>query len=155
MCISQPDWLSSTRIFSHGSRYLRTRTRPSGSSQLSPGIPSAPPVQLQGAGKGGRNQELALRVGAELGRRSLGPVDVLFLSGGTDGKDGPTEAAGAWVMPELVNQATTEGLDVATFLAHNDSHTFFRHFQGGAHLLYTGPTGTNVMDVHLLFLQPR
>ncbi|XP_011370859.1 glycerate kinase [Pteropus vampyrus] len=114
-----------------------------------------PTVQLQGAGKGGRNQELALRVGAELGRRSLGPVDVLFLSGGTDGKDGPTEAAGAWVMPELVNQATTEGLDVATFLAHNDSHTFFRHFQGGAHLLYTGPTGTNVMDVHLLFLQPR
>lgn len=114
-----------------------------------------PTVQLQGTGKGGRNQELALRVGAELGRRTLGPVDVLFLSGGTDGKDGPTEAAGAWVMPELVSQATTEGLDVATFLAHNDSHTFFCHFQGGAHLLYTGLTGTNVMDVHLLFLQPR
>ncbi|XP_024412361.1 glycerate kinase isoform X3 [Desmodus rotundus] len=114
-----------------------------------------PTVQLQGSGKGGRNQELALRVAAELGRRPLGPIDVLFLSGGTDGRDGPTEAAGAWVMPELANQATAEGLDVATFLAHNDSHTFFHRFQGGAHLLYTGLTGTNVMDVHFLFLKPR
>lgn len=113
-----------------------------------------PTVQLQGSGKGGRNQELALRVGAELGQRPLGPIDVLFLSGGTDGKDGPTDAAGAWVMPELASQATAEGLDVATFLAHNDSHTFFRRFQGGAHLLYTGMTGTNVMDAHLLFLRP-
>lgn len=114
-----------------------------------------PTVQLQGSGKGGRNQELALRVAAELGQRPLGPVDALFLSGGTDGKDGPTEAAGAWVMPELASQATAEGLDVATFLAHNDSHTFFHRFQGGAHLLYTGLTGTNVMDVHFLFLRPR
>ncbi|XP_016065511.1 PREDICTED: glycerate kinase [Miniopterus natalensis] len=114
-----------------------------------------PTVQLQGSGKGGRNQELALRVGVELGQRPLGPIDVLFLSGGTDGKDGPTEAAGAWVMPELTSQATAEGLDVATFLAHNNSHTFFHRFQGGAQLLYTGMTGTNVMDVHFLFLQPR
>ncbi|XP_036990622.2 glycerate kinase [Artibeus jamaicensis] len=114
-----------------------------------------PTVQLQGSGKGGRNQELALRVAAELGRRPLGPVDVLFLSGGTDGRDGPTEAAGAWIMPELAHQAAAEGLDVATFLAHNDSHTFFHRFQGGTHLLYTGLTGTNVMDVHFLFLKPR
>ncbi|XP_014392000.1 PREDICTED: glycerate kinase isoform X3 [Myotis brandtii] len=114
-----------------------------------------PTVQLQGSGSNGRNQELALRVAAELGQRPLGPVDVLFLSGGTDGRDGPTEAAGAWVMPELASQATAEGLDVATFLAHNDTHTFFHRFQGGAHLLYTGLTGTNVMDVHFLFLRPR
>ncbi|XP_025842604.1 glycerate kinase isoform X2 [Vulpes vulpes] len=114
-----------------------------------------PTVQLQGSGKGGRNQELALRVGAELGQRPLGSVDVLFLSGGTDGQDGPTEAAGAWVVPELASQAATEGLDVATFLSHNDSHTFFRCFRGGAHLLHTGLTGTNVMDVHFLFLRLR
>lgn len=114
-----------------------------------------PTVQLQGSGKGGRNQELALRVGVELGRRPLGPVDVLFLSGGTDGQDGPTEAAGAWVMPELASQAAAEGLDVATFLSHNDSHTFFCCFRGGVHLLHTGLTGTNVMDTHLLFLRPR
>ncbi|XP_004457424.2 glycerate kinase [Dasypus novemcinctus] len=114
-----------------------------------------PTVQLQGSGKGGRNQELALRVGAELGRRPPGPVDVLFLSGGTDGQDGPTEAAGAWVTPELASQAVAEGLDVATFLSQNDSHTFFCRLQGGAHLLRTGPTGTNVMDAHLLLLRPR
>ncbi|XP_008052030.1 glycerate kinase isoform X1 [Carlito syrichta] len=114
-----------------------------------------PTVQLQGSGKGGRNQELALRVGAELGRWPLGPIDVLFLSGGTDGRDGPTEAAGAWVMPDLASQAAAEGLDMATFLAQNDSHAFFCHFQGGTHLLHTGMTGTNVMDTHFLFLRPR
>lgn len=114
-----------------------------------------PTVQLQGLGKGGRNQELALRVGAELGRWPLGPVNVLFLSGGTDGQDGPTEAAGAWVTAELASQAAMEGLDVATFLAHNDSHAFFCRFQGGSHLLHTGMTGTNVMDTHFLFLWPQ
>lgn len=114
-----------------------------------------PTVQLQGSGRGGRNQELALRVGAELRRWPLGQIDVLFLSGGTDGQDGPTEAAGAWVTPELASQAAAEGLDMATFLAHNDSHTFFCRLQGGAHLLHTGMTGTNVMDTHLLFLRPR
>ncbi|XP_055985371.1 glycerate kinase [Sorex fumeus] len=114
-----------------------------------------PTVQLQGSGKGGRNQELALRVGAELGGRPLGPVDVLFLSGGTDGRDGPTEAAGAWATPELASQAAAEGLDVTSFLAHNDSYTFFCRFQGGTHLLCTGMTGTNVMDTHILLLRPR
>ncbi|XP_005410407.1 PREDICTED: glycerate kinase [Chinchilla lanigera] len=114
-----------------------------------------PTVQLQGSGKGGRNQELALRVGAELARWPLGPVDVLFLSGGSDGQDGPTDAAGAWVMPELTGQAAAEGLDVTTFLAHNDSHTFFCRLHGGSHLLHTGLTGTNVMDIHLLLLQPQ
>lgn len=114
-----------------------------------------PTVQLQGSGKGGRNQELALRVGAELEGRALGPVDVLFLSGGTDGRDGPTEAAGAWATPELASQAAAEDLDVTTFLAHNDSYTFFCRFRGGSHLLCTGMTGTNVMDTHVLLLRPR
>jgi glycerate kinase len=114
-----------------------------------------PTVQVKGSGKGGRNQELAFRVGVELGRRPLGPMDVLFLSGGTDGQDGPTKAAGAWVMPELASQAAAQGLDMATFLAQNDSHTFFCCLQGGTHLLYTGMTGTNVMDAHLLFLRPQ
>lgn len=113
-----------------------------------------PTVQLQGSGKGGRNQELALRVGAELAGKSLGPIDVLFLSGGTDGRDGPTEAAGAWITPELASQAAAEGLDVTDFLAHNDSYTFFCLFRGGAHQLCTGMTGTNVMDTHLLLLRP-
>ncbi|XP_075403589.1 glycerate kinase [Tenrec ecaudatus] len=114
-----------------------------------------PTVQLQGSGRGGRNQELALRVGVELGRQPLGPVDVLFFSGGTDGQDGPTEAAGAWVTAELASQAAAEGLDPAAFMAENDSHTFFCRLQGGTHLQYSGLTGTNVMDTHFLLLRPR
>ncbi|XP_041532649.1 glycerate kinase isoform X2 [Microtus oregoni] len=114
-----------------------------------------PTVQLQGSGKGGRNQELALRVGTELGTQPLGPIDVLFLSGGTDGQDGPTKVAGAWVMSDLVSQAAAEGLDIATVLSSNDSYTFFCSLQGGTHLLHTGLTGTNVMDVHLLIFRPQ
>ncbi|CAO2633738.1 Glycerate kinase [Lemmus lemmus] len=114
-----------------------------------------PTVQLQGSGKGGRNQELALRMGTELGTQPLGPIDVLFLSGGTDGQDGPTKVAGAWVMSDLVSQASAEGLDIATVLSHNDSYTFFCSLQGGMHLLHTGLTGTNVMDVHLLIFRPQ
>lgn len=114
-----------------------------------------PTVQLQGSGKGGRNQELALHVGADLGRQPLGPIDVLFLSGGTDGQDGPTEVAGAWVMSDLVSQASAEGLDIGAFLAQNDSYTFFCHLQDGTHLLHTGLTGTNVMDVHFLIFHPQ
>ncbi|XP_044530380.1 glycerate kinase [Gracilinanus agilis] len=113
-----------------------------------------PTVRLQGSGRGGRNQELALRVGVEMSESAGSAGETLFLSGGTDGQDGPTEAAGAWVTPRLASEAAAEGLDVAAFLANNDSNTFFRRLQGGAHLLCTGLTGTNVMDVHLLLLRP-
>ncbi|XP_074054227.1 glycerate kinase [Macrotis lagotis] len=111
-------------------------------------------VKVQGSGKGGRNQELALRVGVEMSGSTTRDWEALFLSGGTDGQDGPTEAAGAWVTPAIANEAAAEGLDVAAFLANNDSNTFFRRLQGGVHLLCTGLTGTNVMDVHLLLLRP-
>ncbi|XP_065605390.1 glycerate kinase [Cyrtonyx montezumae] len=116
-------------------------------------------VQLQGTGKGGRNQELALRVGLGLHRArrveasSLGSCDVIFLSGGTDGQDGPTEAAGAFCSPELVAEALQEGLDAETFLSNNDSYAFFSRFQRGHHLLVTGLTGTNVMDVQLILIR--
>ncbi|XP_068951663.1 glycerate kinase [Petaurus breviceps papuanus] len=113
-----------------------------------------PTVRLQGSGKGGRNQELALRVGVEMGGSTIRDWEVLFLSGGTDGQDGPTDATGAWITPGLASEAATEGLDIAAFLANNDSHTFFQHLQSGVHLLCTGLTGTNVMDVHLLLLRP-
>ncbi|OPJ80796.1 glycerate kinase [Patagioenas fasciata monilis] len=116
-------------------------------------------VQLQGTGKGGRNQELALRVGLGLHRaqaadgRSLARCDVVFLSGGTDGQDGPTEAAGAFCSPELVCEAQRDGLDVEAFLNNNDSYTFFSQFQGGRHLLVTGLTGTNVMDIQAILIR--
>ncbi|NXK16296.1 GLCTK kinase, partial [Arenaria interpres] len=117
-------------------------------------------VQLQGTGKGGRNQELALRVGLGLHRAQametgspLGRCEIVFLSGGTDGQDGPTEAAGAFCSPELVEAALREGLDVEAFLSNNDSYTFFSQFQGGHHLLVTGLTGTNVMDIQAILVR--
>ncbi|XP_043826278.1 glycerate kinase [Dromiciops gliroides] len=113
-----------------------------------------PTVRLRGSGKGGRNQELALRVAVEMSGSPPSAWEALFLSGGTDGQDGPTEAAGAWVTPGLASEAAAEGLDVAAFLANNDSNTFFRRLKGGVHLLCTGLTGTNVMDIHLLLLRP-
>ncbi|NXX96310.1 GLCTK kinase, partial [Centropus bengalensis] len=115
-------------------------------------------VQLQGTGKGGRNQELALRVGLGLhrameGSGSLRKCEILFLSGGTDGQDGPTEAAGAFCSPGLVDEALQEGLDVEAVLSNNDSYTFFSQFQGGRHLLVTGLTGTNVMDIQAILIR--
>lgn len=117
-------------------------------------------VQLQGTGKGGRNQELVLRVGLGLHRAqameassSPGRCEIIFLSGGTDGQDGPTEAAGAFCSPELVTEALQEGLDVEAFLSSNNSYAFFSQFQGGHHLLVTGLTGTNVMDIQAILIR--
>lgn len=115
-----------------------------------------PTVQLTGKGRGGRNQELALRTGLELGEGlgaggGQGPV---FLSGGTDGQDGPTEAAGAVTDGGLAAEAQGQGLQTDSFLANNDSFTFFSSLLQGKRLLMPGLTGTNVMDVHVMLLPP-
>ncbi|NWI86598.1 GLCTK kinase, partial [Pitta sordida] len=117
-------------------------------------------VQLHGTGKGGRNQELVLHVGLGLHRAQArevnslqGRCEIIFLSGGTDGQDGPTEAAGAFCNPRLVAEALQEGLDVEAFLSNNDSYTFFSQFQGGHQLLVTGLTGTNVMDIQAILIR--
>ncbi|XP_024271807.1 glycerate kinase isoform X1 [Oncorhynchus tshawytscha] len=113
-----------------------------------------PTVQLTGKGRGGRNQELALRVGLELADMELPPKGPLFLSGGTDGQDGPTEAAGAVTDAGLGKEARAQGLDPDGFLVNNDSFTFFSRLSGGQRLLLPGLTGTNVMDVHMLLIPP-
>ncbi|XP_040263385.1 glycerate kinase [Bufo bufo] len=114
-------------------------------------------VQVQGTGRGGRNQELALRVAAEWHRAAaaMAGCQVVFLSGGTDGQDGPTQAAGAISYPQLVDQARQCSLDVEAFLKASDSYGFFSQFQNGRRLLVTGLTGTNVMDVQVLLVQKR
>ncbi|XP_030634574.1 glycerate kinase [Chanos chanos] len=109
-----------------------------------------PTVQLTGKGRGGRNQELAVRVGLEL--KEAGLKGAVFLSGGTDGQDGPTEAAGAVTNSDLAEEADQQGLDVAGFLGDNDSYTFLSRLSSGRRLLLPGLTGTNVMDVHVLLL---
>ncbi|XP_042582267.1 glycerate kinase [Cyprinus carpio] len=112
-----------------------------------------PTVQLTGKGMGGRNQELALRVGLELSSDEV-KCGAVFLSGGTDGQDGPTEAAGAVTDGELMEEATSQGLDIDGFLTNNDSFTFFSQLSEGRRLLMPGLTGTNVMDVHVMLLPP-
>jgi len=102
-------------------------------------------VTLRGSGKGGRNQELALAALAEIG----GQDNILLLSGGTDGIDGNSLAAGAFVDSELSQEAVRQELSISAFLADNNSNTFF-HAVGG--LLETGPTGTNVMDITVLII---
>lgn len=103
-------------------------------------------VTLRGGGRGGRNQELALRVamgGADL------PEGWVFLSGGTDGRDGPTDAAGGLVDDGTVARLAAAGGDAEALLADNDSHEALRLAQD---LLITGATGTNVADVQVMLL---
>jgi len=98
---------------------------------------------------GGRNQELALAATCRLWNDGLDGLAIL--SGGTDGEDGPTDAAGA-VCDAIVREAAQQrGLDPAAFLAINDSYTFFNQTNG---LLQTGPTHTNVMDLQVAVVHP-
>jgi glycerate 2-kinase len=101
-------------------------------------------VRLQGKGLGGRNQELALRV-ALAGM----PGDWVFLSGGTDGRDGPTDAAGGIVDPDTGARIRAKGGDPNKLLANNDS---YHALQAAGDLLIIGPTGTNVADLQVLLL---
>jgi hydroxypyruvate reductase len=100
-------------------------------------------VTVQGRGKGGRNQEFALAAAIEI----RGLRDSLIASLGTDGTDGPTDAAGAIVTGQTVSRAASVGLDAAAYLRANDSYPFFDALRD---LIRTGPTGTNVMDIHLM-----
>ncbi len=100
-------------------------------------------VNIQGNGKGGRNQELALAAANALQKMK----DVCLLSAGTDGNDGPTDAAGAIVDHETVERAREMGIDPLLFLENNDSWHFFEKL--GDHVK-TGPTNTNVMDLQIM-----
>ncbi len=102
-------------------------------------------VTIRGKGKGGRNTELALAAGIEISGNS----STLLLSAGTDGTDGPTDAAGAFVDGSTVTRADCAGLSASQHLAHNNSYPFF---QSLGDLLITGPTQTNVMDLQILLV---
>jgi glycerate 2-kinase len=104
-------------------------------------------VTVRGNGVGGRNQEFALAAALAI----QGLDNVLVLSAGTDGSDGPTDAAGAIATGATVHRARRLGLDAAEYLAANNSYAFFDAL---GDLLKTGPTGTNVMDIHLLLAAP-
>ncbi len=102
-------------------------------------------VRVTGNGKGGRNQELALRVALEADRQGLaGPW--CFLSGGTDGRDGPTDAAGGIVDATSLDRLKAAGIDLADTLSRNDSYPALR---SSGDLLDIGATGTNVADLQI------
>jgi hydroxypyruvate reductase len=104
-------------------------------------------VTLRGKGLGGRNQEFCLAAAIDL--LSAYP-HIVMLSGGTDGNDGPTDAAGAVVDPFTVLEGEKLGMDASDYLKNNDAYHFFEKTQG---LLMTGPTKTNVMDVRLVLVR--
>jgi hydroxypyruvate reductase len=100
-------------------------------------------VTVAGKGKGGRNQEFALAAAVNLDAEKNWAV----LSGGTDGTDGPTDAAGAFADGTSLARAGRLGVSANERLAENDAYPFFDAL---GDLIRTGPTGTNVMDLHIL-----
>jgi hydroxypyruvate reductase len=99
-----------------------------------------PTVTVRGAGKGGRAQELALGAAMAL----EGVPNCLVLSVGTDGSDGPTDAAGAWIDGRAIAVGRSRGVEVSEHLSRNDAYGFLDAI---GCLVKTGPTGTNVMDL--------
>ncbi len=118
-------------------------------------------VQVRGSGVGGRCQELALsfllRLARSEGRLSRFGGKFEFLAAGTDGQDGPTDAAGAVISDSDLAEYCTGGsqIDGEQYLRENDSYRFFEKFRNGRCHVKTGVTGTNVMDVMMLAIQFR
>jgi glycerate 2-kinase len=126
-----------------------------GKEILSSGHPLKPPacilmggettVTLQGEGRGGRNQEFVLA-----GAIAIDGTDrVVLLAGGTDGTDGPTDAAGAIADGSTIARAKSLGMNPFAFLKRSDSYHFFKPL---GDLILTGPTRTNVMDVYMILI---
>ncbi|GMR05040.1 MAG: glycerate kinase [Thermodesulfobacteriota bacterium] len=110
-------------------------------------------VTVKGEGKGGRNQELALAFAIAI----TGVEGVTLLSSATDGNDGDTDASGAIVDGLTATEAEKAGLDAVDFLNKNDSYTFFKSLDeltGIDRHIKTGPTGTNVMDIQIIMVEP-
>ena len=103
-------------------------------------------VHLTGKGKGGRNQELALSAAPGI----AGLTNACVFSVGSDGTDGPTDAAGGYVDGETMDRLKEKGLDVFSVLQNNDAYTALEKVDG---LIVTGPTGTNVNDVTVALLR--
>lgn len=103
-------------------------------------------VTVRGEGKGGRNQEFVLAAAREI----AGEEGITVLSAGSDGIDGPTEAAGALADGTTPARARKLGMDAGDYLLRNDSYHFFEKL---GDLLITGPTGTNVMDLRVILIE--
>lgn len=121
-------------------------------------------VTVTGTGRGGRNQEMALSASINLEKKMKGSSfkgEVVFMSGGTDGIDGPTDAAGAltyWTSQKStgsqVLEARKQDLVPESFLQDNASYDYFSRLSSGKYLFKPGHTGTNVMDIQILLINP-
>lgn len=117
-------------------------------------------VKVKGSGRGGRCQELAIAFAISLhesfrkSARLQKNFKVEFLSAGTDGKDGMCDKAGAMVNDKTLVHAFDQKLHAQQYLKNNDSYTFFSKLNEGKNHLDVGLTGTNVMDMHILLIQP-
>lgn len=107
-------------------------------------------VTLKGTGRGGRNQEMALAFALAAEQQGLSG-NWTFLSGGTDGRDGPTDAAGGIVDRNTIKRMTQAGINPTELLENNDSYSALKVSDG---LVMTGATGTNVADLQILLIQP-
>lgn len=125
---------------------------------ISSGNPISPPacilsggettVKVKGKGKGGRNQEFSLAACIDIREMN----NTLILSAGTDGTDGPTDAAGAFATGSTWRKAKEMGILPEEFLENNDSYNFFKKVGG---LFLTGPTNTNVMDLRIILVAEK
>lgn len=103
-------------------------------------------VRLTGSGKGGRNQELALAAAEKID----GITGVAVFSVGSDGTDGPTDAAGGYVDGETAKKLREKGVVISDVLENNDAYHALLQTDG---LIVTGPTGTNVNDLSVLLIR--
>ena len=103
-------------------------------------------MRVKGTGKGGRNQEFILWCAHHIADWDQ---PALFVSIGSDGNDGPTDAAGAIASPETARRAEKKGLSIKDYLERNDSYHFFQKLED---LIITGPTQTNVMDLRFMLI---
>ena len=105
-------------------------------------------MTIRGNGMGGRNQEFALAAAVEID----GLDNTVILSCGTDGTDGPTDAAGAVVDGQTLKRAKQKQMDAEKYLLDNNSYHFFKTLDD---LVITGPTFTNVMDIRLILVTEK
>jgi hydroxypyruvate reductase len=131
----------------HAALALQARSGPGPDSLVTGGEPVVRLVEAARRGKGGRNQQLVLAALCDLLARGDSLDGLCILSGGTDGEDGPTDAAGAFIDAAVVARMLALRLDPADYLARNDAYTFFAATGG---LLQTGPTHTNACDVRVI-----
>lgn len=129
---------------------LQLRNDPAPTCLLSGGEPVVHLTSTDRPRKGGRNQEVVLAAMQRLW--DDGMAGIAMLSGGTDGEDGPTDAAGAFADESILATAKAANLDPAEYLAINNSYPFFERIGG---LLKTGPTHTNVMDLRVVLIDGR